>query len=98
MNLFAHLGRVAVIAGSLFAFAGCQPVDAAFDCNTICTRYKDCYDGAYDVAACADRCRTKAQATANYYRSVNTCEACIDDRACVSATFTCGSDCSEVVP
>lgn len=98
MKLITQFGRVLVVASAFLTLGACQPIDAAFDCNTICTRYKDCFDGAYDVEACADRCRSKAESTTNFYRSVDTCEACMTDRACVSATFTCGTDCSEVVP
>lgn len=98
MKLVSQIGRVLVVACAFLTLGGCQPIDAAFDCNTICTRYKDCFDGSYDVAACANRCRSKAAATPNYYRSVDTCEACITNRACASATFSCGGDCSEVVP
>jgi hypothetical protein len=98
MNLVTQFGRVLVVACAFLTLGACRPIDAAFDCDTICTRYKDCFDGSYDVAACADRCRGKAEDTNDFYRSVDRCESCIDDRACASATFSCSSDCSEVVP
>jgi hypothetical protein len=98
MNLFAQLLRVFFVVSALFGAMGCRPIDAAFDCNTICTRYKDCFDGSYDVESCADRCRASAQADDEFYRSVDTCEACMTDRACAGATFSCGGDCGQVVP
>ncbi|MBL9038569.1 MAG: hypothetical protein JNG84_08665 [Archangium sp.] len=94
--VFPLLRRVAVAAA--LAFMACQPIDAALDCNTICTRYKDCFDGSYNVETCADRCRARAQSNSSQASAINRCEACIDDRACAAATFNCGSDCSEVVP
>lgn len=90
--------RTALVGAGLMAFTACQPVDAALDCNTVCTRYKDCFDGDYNVESCATRCRKSAEADAQYYRSLDTCEACITDRACASATFSCGSECGQVVP
>ncbi len=91
---------------ALLTAASCQPIrdnvvkpiDAAFDCNTICTRYQSCFDHDYDVAKCADDCRASAQRDPEYYRAVNACEACISDRACASATFSCGVECGRVVP
>jgi len=91
--LFRLLAAVAAIA-----LMGCQPIDAALDCNTICTRYKNCYSGSYDVSACADRCRSNARTNSDLANAINRCEACIDDRACASATFNCGADCSNIVP
>ncbi len=73
-------------------------IDAAFDCDTICNRYKDCFDGDYDVSGCATRCRNSAEGDTEYYQQVDRCEACISDEACTSATFSCFSECSSVVP
>ncbi len=95
---FFPLLRLAAAAVAISFFGGCQPIDAALDCNTICTRYKDCFDGTYSVATCADRCRAKASNDSTLATAINRCEACIDTRACASASFNCGSDCSNVVP
>ncbi len=95
MNLIA---RIIAVTSAVLMLGACQPIDAAFDCDTICTRYKNCFDGSYNVETCASRCRENAKVEKDYYRAVNTCEACISDRACASATFSCGSDCSKVVP
>ena len=82
----------------MLAVSGCHAVDAAVDCNHICNRYHDCFSSGYDVSACESRCRDKAGKDSNYYRDVDTCEACIDDRACTSAVFNCGGSCGTVVP
>ncbi len=90
--------RAALVGAGLMAVTACRPVDAALDCNTVCTRYKDCFDGDYNVENCATRCRNSAESDTEFYRSLDTCEACITDRACAAATFSCGGECSEVVP
>lgn len=90
--------RTSLLGAGLLVASACQPIDAALDCNTVCTRYKDCFDGDYNVDECATRCRKSAEADGSYYTSLDRCEACITDRACASATFNCGSECSNVVP
>jgi hypothetical protein len=80
------------------ALLACQPFNAAVDCANICSRYKDCFNSSYDSDGCASRCRSNAASDDNYYRSVDTCNACITDRACASATFNCASSCLNVVP
>ncbi len=97
-NSFFPALRFAVVTAFVAVAGGCQPVDAAFDCNTICTRYKQCFNGDYDVAACASRCRDRASKDSSVATAINRCEACISDRACASATFNCASDCNNVVP
>ena len=86
-----------VLATVLSAMSGCA-IDAALDCNSICNRYKNCFDANYDVAACASRCRSHSASDTNYRRAADTCNACITDRACATAVFSCGGECSTVVP
>lgn len=86
-----------ITTATLF-LAGCGAIDNAFDCNTICNRYKSCFDSNYDVAACASRCRTDSEADRDYQRKADTCTACIDDRSCTSATFNCASSCGTIIP
>ena len=76
---------IALLAGGLFA--GCGEVDAAIDCHQICSRYSECYDTQYDVAACDTRCRSHSADDTEYRHAANECDACIYDRACTSATF-----------
>lgn len=78
--------------------SGCRVFDSVADCHNICTRYRDCYDSNYGVMSCEERCRENATNDANYYKKVDNCSACIDNNKCATAVFTCGLDCSSVVP
>ena len=87
----------AVVLASL-APLSCDAVDTAFDCESVCSRYRDCYDANYDVDHCRQSCRSRAANDPNVKGAADTCEACIGDKSCVSATFQCGSSCSSIVP
>jgi hypothetical protein len=76
----------------------CDAVDAAFDCQAVCSRYRDCYDSSYDVDMCRSNCRTKAANDSTIKQAADTCESCIGDKSCLTATFTCGSSCGQIVP
>ncbi len=89
----AVLGCVAVLLAS-----SCRVFDSAADCRDICKRYKDCFDQNYGTQSCEERCRDNANSDSNYYRKVDNCDACIDNNTCTAAVFTCGIDCSGVVP
>jgi hypothetical protein len=78
--------------------AGCDSVDAAFDCSAVCNRYRDCYDASYDVDACRGRCRSNAEHDSTARAKADACEACIGDMSCLSATFNCAQDCGAIVP
>ena len=80
------------------ALLGCGPIDSALDCHAICSRYSDCYDASYDVDACETRCRNHSSDDTDYRHLADQCSACIDDRACPTATFSCGSECVSIVP
>jgi hypothetical protein len=88
------------LAVTLFAVlvGGCRVFDSATDCHSICTRYQTCFDAEYDTGGCEKRCRDNANADSNYFRDVDTCNACISDRACAESVFSCGSNCTRVVP
>ena len=76
----------------------CDSIDTAFDCESVCSRYRDCYDANYNVDACRANCRTRAANDSSVKAAADTCEACIDDMSCVSATFNCASSCGAIVP
>lgn len=84
--------------GMLSGTVGCDAVDAAFDCQAVCTKYHDCYDGDYDIGKCRDRCRSEAAKDSTIRAKADTCETCIDGKSCVNATFQCGVDCGAIVP
>lgn len=79
-------------------FTGCGRIDAAVDCQGICSRYKTCFDSAYDARACEERCRSNAAADTAYKAKADKCKTCIDGATCTTAAFACGIDCVSVVP
>ncbi|MDX2023686.1 MAG: hypothetical protein SF187_25840 [Deltaproteobacteria bacterium] len=80
------------------AVAGCDEADKIFDCQSVCDRYKSCFNNSYDVGACRDRCKSKADADKDFEKKADACESCIDDRSCTSATFNCATECASIVP
>ena len=91
------LAGIGLMVGGLSAI-NCDSVDAAFDCQAVCSRYHDCYDQSYDVDACRSRCRTNAANDSSVRQAADTCESCIGDKSCLSATFNCGASCGQIVP
>ncbi len=79
-------------------FAGCPSVQNAIDCSGICNRYQNCFDASYDTSSCESRCHKSSQADAAYSQNISACSTCISDKSCTSATFTCATECSGVVP
>jgi len=86
------------IAAAGLAASSCDSLDTAFDCESVCSRYRDCYDSSYDVGRCRESCRSRAASDPNVKGAADACEACIGDMSCLSATFNCGSSCSNIVP
>jgi hypothetical protein len=80
------------------AAPGCGAADRLYDCNAICTKYKDCVDANYDVGACRDRCQDNAADSEAYEDQADECQACVDDRSCAGAVFGCSSECVGIVP
>ena len=95
LPLFVFLFLGAFTLGSSIS---CDAVDEAFDCSQVCGRYRDCYDSSYDVDACESRCRTNAANDPNVKDDAATCESCIGDKSCLSATFNCAGSCGTIVP
>ena len=97
----SHWLRVLVVGAALGISAGmvsCDAADEAFDCQQVCSRYHDCYDQSYDVGKCRDSCRARAASDPSVKQAADTCESCIGDKSCASATFECGTSCSNIVP
>jgi hypothetical protein len=80
------------------AVTSCDEVDEAFDCQSVCSRYRDCFDSNYDVGACRADCRARADNDPSVKAAADTCEACLDDMSCASSTFNCASSCGAIVP
>lgn len=104
MTILAFFRKPATIAlsglalASLLGATGCGAVDNAFDCNAVCTRYRDCFDRNYDVASCRTRCDNRGTATEEGRREVNRCDACISGLSCTGAVFQCAGECGGIVP
>jgi hypothetical protein len=96
--MIKQLKCMLIAAIAITGLAACGPVDSALDCHAICGRYASCFDSKYDTGACETRCRDNAAKDSTYKRKADTCNACINDRACASATFSCTADCASVVP
>lgn len=76
----------------------CGTADAIFDCQQVCSRYADCYDPNYDIDACRSRCRTASEKDPSVRSDADQCNACIGDKSCLAATFSCGAVCGTIVP
>ena len=76
----------------------CGEADKLFDCPSVCSRYRSCFNSSYDVDGCRSRCKDSADRDTDYKRKADDCEACIDDRSCSSATFNCATSCVGIVP
>jgi hypothetical protein len=74
-------------------FVGCGEAEQAFDCQSVCSKYQSCFNKDYDVGACRDRCRNNVSRA-----KADSCESCINDKSCASATFTCATECGGIVP
>lgn len=78
--------------------AGCADTIAqAYDCHSVCNTYKDCIDSNYDVGACVDRCENHASDDQAFADQADSCQQCVDDRAC-SENWPCLDNCIGVVP
>ena len=78
--------------------SSCGAADEAFDCQAVCSKYKECINNSYDVGKCRSDCREKAANNTDFKRKADTCHACISDRSCTSSTFNCTDDCLGIVP
>jgi hypothetical protein len=93
-----------VVSSSGLAAAGCSgddPVDAVQNrvtCKDVCQRYAECFDGSYNVDACTERCTDDATADDEKDAKLDACDACMDDKSCLSSVFNCADDCTPFVP
>jgi hypothetical protein len=89
-------GIVLVIAAS--ALGGCSDAKNTITCSDVCNRYQDCFDEDYDVSSCVDRCKSRAGSDDDKQSQLNQCDACIDDKSCTAAAFSCATECVSIVP
>lgn len=89
----------AAFAGSFaLGFASCDEADKLFDCESVCSRYKDCFDSGYDVGKCRSTCKDKADADKTWQQKADNCESCISGKSCTAGAFACGVECAGIVP
>lgn len=87
-----------VFLAILSSTSACSSAEHAYDCNQICDRYKECFDKDYDTTTCQSKCRSHASDDTTYAKHAESCQSCIEDRSCVGATFSCATECSDIVP
>jgi hypothetical protein len=90
-----------VLAFGLLTAACGEAVDEVtntVNCASVCDRYAQCFDSDFDVEGCTDRCENEADASENREARLESCNSCIDDRSCTSATFECSTQCAGIVP
>jgi hypothetical protein len=92
------LAAFALALGAGLWVPSCGEADRLYDCQSVCNRYQSCFDSGYDVSSCRSRCTDSAERDMDYQRKADDCEACIDDRSCSSATFSCAVRCAGIVP
>jgi hypothetical protein len=97
-TVLAAVFMVGIIATATTLANGCGKADEIFDCQSVCERYRDCYNGDYDVDGCRQRCRNNSEKNSSVRDDADQCEACIGDKSCLSATFNCAAPCGAIVP
>jgi hypothetical protein len=96
--ILSLIGVGGLFAGLATSTVGCDAADEIFDCQAVCSRYRDCYDANYDVGKCRSNCRAASDNDSSVRSKADQCEACIGDKSCISATFACGASCGAIVP
>ena len=77
---------------SFVGAGGCEETQNAFNCSDLCNRYRECFNPAYDVVQCQDRCRNVANSSRTNHDMANTCQDCLNQSSCAdAATLRCPS-------
>jgi hypothetical protein len=58
-NRFFHAAFIALAVAATIAATGYADVVNTVDCNSICDRYRSCFDSSYNTSACYDRFRSR---------------------------------------
>jgi hypothetical protein len=72
--------------------------DDAADCQSVCTRWKDCAQSSYDAAACQTKCEDRAGKDRDFDAQLNHCAECIEARSCSETAANCIASCVGIVP
>lgn len=101
MRTLAILTFIASLSLSAAACGNDDPlseIDEAANCNSVCNRYRDCFDSNYDTETCYDKCQVEVDRVGGNPRAADDCESCIDDMSCAGGVFNCASSCGALVP
>lgn len=104
MTHFRVLASVLLVGSAVAVATGCgsdNPITAVqhqITCHDICKRYADCYDHSYDVDSCTNRCTDDVSGDDQKDAKLRQCNACMDDKSCLSTVFNCAVDCSPFLP
>jgi hypothetical protein len=104
MSKFRLLAPFLLVVSAAAVASGCSgddPVTAAqhqITCHDICKRYSDCFDAGYDVDHCTDRCTDDVNGDDEKDGKLRTCNACMDEKSCLSTVFNCATECSPFLP
>jgi hypothetical protein len=93
----SFLASLLLLCGTMVFTPTCDEVDAAFDCQSVCSKYRTCFDANYDVGACRSRCRDNARNDDSYRQKADDCESCIDGMSCAGSAISC-TGCVGIVP
>jgi len=94
---FVLTAALAGVLSFMVGASGCDDLEASFDCDTVCERYRSCFNTAYDVGSCQSRCEARADNNTAFQNAVDACENCIGVNSCLSMTFNCPA-CDTIVP
>jgi len=53
--MFVTMALGLVVFVGLSTSNGCDKTDEIFDCQSVCSRYRDCYQSDYNVDQCRDK-------------------------------------------
>jgi hypothetical protein len=95
------LGAVLSAIVSFAGISGCEDDDtgvvaSSSDCNSICDRYRTCFNPSFDVAACTSQCQQRLAGRTIQSTDIGDCRDCIGDNMC-SATYQCADDCDQIL-
>jgi hypothetical protein len=84
------------------AISGCEDDDdvvvtsTGATCNSVCNRYRACFDAAFDVAACTSSCQARIDNRTIVATDADDCMDCIGSNVC-APVFSCADACDLVV-
>lgn len=81
-------------------FSGCSEPAPLYDCQRVCDKYAECFDGQVDRGRCVLYCEDRGASQYENFEfpyKVSACENCMERSQCSTRTIECFSKCSGVV-